>query len=64
MTEIILVKNGPLLIKTTEEMPNIKITKEDNEIVYLQKSASICRCGKSSKVIVCDGTHKKQGIRG
>jgi len=64
MTEIILVKNGPLLVKTTEEMPNIKITKEDNEIVYLQKSAAICRCGKSSKGIFCDGTHKQDGIWG
>jgi len=51
--QIKVLDNGPLRVTGTVDL----VDAEGN--VYPQKAAfSLCRCGMSSKLPYCDGTHK------
>jgi len=53
--QIKVLDNGPLRVTGTVEL----IDAEGNK--FPQKAAfSLCRCGLSSKLPYCDGTHKTQ----
>ncbi len=51
------VKGGPLLVKGT-----ITILGSGGVEIHKANSANFCRCGGSSKMPFCDGTHKKIGF--
>ena len=58
-TEIIVIENGPLQVKS-----NCRITLSDGTEDTREKVAFFCRCGGSGKKPYCDGTHKKNGFKG
>lgn len=51
--------NGSLLIEG-----DLVITKPDGTIEKRQGRATFCRCGNSSNMPFCDGSHKKTGFEG
>jgi len=51
--EITIIKNGPAIIKG-----KVKITTPDGIIIDECERISLCRCGRSSKMPYCDGTHR------
>ncbi len=53
-TIIKLMKNGPYLISG-----NFKILDSDGIEMDFHDRASLCRCGQSAKMPLCDGTHRK-----
>ncbi len=57
ITEIIVLKNGPLQMKGT-----LSIKHKDGK-VETQKEVYLCRCGQSENKPFCDGTHRKCGFR-
>jgi len=53
-TNIQIMKDGPALVSgnfTVTDINGVKLTKADN--------VALCRCGKSSTLPFCDGTHHK-----
>lgn len=57
MTEITVLKNGPLKIKG-----NLSVKHKDGKIENHQE-VYLCRCGESANKPFCDGTHKKCGFK-
>ena len=57
LTEIVVLKNGPIRVKGSLSIKHKDGKQETQEDVYL------CRCGQSSNKPYCDGTHKKCGFR-
>lgn len=57
MIEVNVIKNGPVVIKSTE---GIKVTDEDGKITPCFSPVALCRCGKSKDGVYCDGSHKKK----
>jgi uncharacterized Fe-S cluster protein YjdI len=53
-TTVTLIKDGPVLISGSFILIN-----ENNEPVPTEDKISICRCGKSTRLPFCDGSHKK-----
>jgi len=51
-TEIIIVKNGPFLVKGS-----FKIVDVDGNEIVTESTASLCRCGKTKNRPFCDGSH-------
>lgn len=56
-TEIVVIKNGPLMVKGSLSIKH-KDGKEES-----QKEVYLCRCGQSTNKPFCDGTHKKCGFK-
>ena len=56
-TEIIILKNGPVMVKGDLSIKH-KDGKEET-----QKEVYLCRCGQSENKPFCDGTHKKCGFK-
>lgn len=59
ITEVELMKNGPLLVKG-----NIELKSHDGSIVKREKMTAFCRCGASQNKPYCDGTHKQTDFIG
>jgi uncharacterized Fe-S cluster protein YjdI len=56
-TEVVVIKNGPLMVKGALSIKH-KDGKEETQLeVYF------CRCGQSGNKPFCDGTHKKCGFK-
>jgi len=51
-TEVVIIKNGPFLIKGSFKVLDI----DGNEIVS-ENPASLCRCGQTKDRPFCDGSH-------
>ncbi len=56
-TEIVVLKNGPLMLKGSLSI-KYKDGKEET-----QKEVYLCRCGQSENKPYCDGAHKKCGFK-
>ncbi len=56
-TEIVVLKNGPIMVKGSLSIKHKDGKQESQKEVYL------CRCGQSSNKPYCDGTHKKCGFK-
>ncbi len=56
-TEIVILKNGPLMVKGSLSIKHKDGKKETQKEVYL------CRCGQSENKPFCDGAHKKCGFK-
>jgi len=59
-TQITIVKNGPVRIHGP-----VEIKDQDGNIIEgpaNKPSISICRCGGSTKLPFCDGSHKSNGF--
>ena len=57
-TKIQILKNGPALISgnfTISDINGSKLAQANN--------VALCRCGKSSSMPFCDGTHNKTGFQ-
>ena len=54
MTEIQVIKGGPLIVKN-----DLKLEKPDGQVEVREGRTSFCRCGASSKKPFCDGSHRK-----
>lgn len=52
--EITIIENGPAIIQNKTEQP----VTLNGELVG--NKIALCRCGKSSNGIYCDGSHKKE----
>ncbi len=59
ITNIEIMKNGPILIKNE---CHIKYSDGTEEVK--QGKTALCRCGASSNKPYCDGTHGKVGFEG
>jgi uncharacterized Fe-S cluster protein YjdI len=57
--EIQIMKNGPIVITG-----KIKLTDNDGKEYKTYSITSFCRCGASSNMPFCDGTHRKIGFEG
>jgi uncharacterized Fe-S cluster protein YjdI len=58
-TNVELMKNGPLLIEG-----EIKLTQADGSVILKNKKTAFCRCGASSRIPYCDGSHTSAGFEG
>ncbi len=56
-TKIQIIHNGPALISG-----NFTITDVNGSKLAKVNSIALCRCGKSSSMPFCDGTHNKSGF--
>lgn len=50
--EINIIENGPILVKGET------IVTKDGKKIEVKENYALCRCGKSGKQPMCDGTHK------
>lgn len=55
--EIVIIKNGPVMVKGALSIKHQDGREENQQEVYL------CRCGQSSNKPYCDGTHRKCGFK-
>jgi uncharacterized Fe-S cluster protein YjdI len=56
-TEVKVMKGGPLIVRG-----NFKLFDEQGNEMKTMKLTSLCRCGHSSKMPFCDGSHRKIGF--
>jgi len=54
MTEIQVVKGGPLIVKS-----DCKLEGADGNVETREGNTAFCRCGASSNKPFCDGSHRK-----
>lgn len=54
MTEIQVIKGGPLIVKS-----DVKLELPDGSVEVREGRTSFCRCGGSSRKPFCDGSHRK-----
>ena len=58
-------ENGPFRIEGADMARVRLVDHQGNEIsTEGRKALSLCRCGASSKLPFCDGTHSKVGFQG
>jgi uncharacterized Fe-S cluster protein YjdI len=57
--EIQIMKDGPIVVTG-----KIKLTNEEGKEYKTYSITSFCRCGASSNMPFCDGTHRKIGFEG
>lgn len=57
--EIQIMKDGPLVVTG-----KIKLTDNEGKEFKTYSITSFCRCGASSNMPFCDGTHRKIGFEG
>lgn len=55
--KITIIKSGPVLIKG-----DFILTDEDGNEIQKPKTTYLCRCGHSSRMPFCDGSHKKNNF--
>jgi CDGSH-type Zn-finger protein len=53
-----LIKDGPLVVKGVTQFRNSR-----GEVIPVQETMYLCRCGGSKNKPFCDGTHKKNGFK-
>ena len=56
MIEVNVIKNGPIVIKSTE---GINVTDIEGKITPCFSPVALCNCSKSLDLPFCDGSHKK-----
>ena len=56
MTEIQIIRGGPLIVKN-----DLELTGPDGNVEVREGKTSFCRCGTSSKKPFCDGSHRPWG---
>jgi hypothetical protein len=56
--EIRVMKNGPYLVEG-----QFKVLGADGREMKRMRITSFCRCGKSGCMPLCDGSHRKSGLR-
>ncbi|MCK5028173.1 MAG: CDGSH iron-sulfur domain-containing protein [Bacteroidales bacterium] len=57
-TKIQIIENGPALVSGEFEIKDINGTK-----LAKANNIALCRCGKSSTLPFCDGTHNRIGFK-
>jgi len=57
-TKIQIIENGPALVSGDFELKDINGTK-----LAKANNIALCRCGKSSTLPFCDGTHNRIGFK-
>lgn len=57
--EIQIMKDGPIVVSG-----KIKLTDDSGKVYKTFSITSFCRCGASSNMPFCDGTHRKIGFEG
>lgn len=66
MKEIILIKDGPYVVKEYDEIKGTETYQEMREgqghAYSFKDRLTLCRCGKSSSLPYCDGTHVGAGF--
>ena len=57
--------NGPFVI-VGDDMARVRLVDAQGQTISTEgrKAISLCRCGASSKLPFCDGTHSKVGFQG
>lgn len=55
--EVVIIKNGPIMLKGSMIITHKDGKQESHKEVYL------CRCGQSANKPFCDGTHRKCGFK-
>jgi len=59
VTEIMVIENGPALIKG-----KFKMIDGTGKLIETASQISLCRCGASKNKPFCDGTHHVTGFKG
>lgn len=60
--KITIIEGGPAIVHSSKELIYIESNSpKGTEPINMTKKIAICRCGKSAKGIVCDGSHAKKG---
>ncbi len=57
--KIQVTKDGPILVEG-----NYLLTQPDGSKITMKGVSSLCRCGSSTTIPFCDGTHRKIGFNG
>ena len=55
--EVAIIPNGPIWITG-----GIPVERSDGQPLETRNRVTLCRCGASSKMPLCDGTHKEIGL--
>jgi len=53
VTEIMLIDNGPAIIKG-----KFRVTNQMGQKIETAEQAALCRCGRSTNLPFCDGSHR------
>ncbi|MBX2845143.1 MAG: CDGSH iron-sulfur domain-containing protein [Saprospiraceae bacterium] len=53
VVKVTCIQNGPARIQGSFEL-----VMPDGQVVQQEGTLAICRCGQSSKMPLCDGSHK------
>lgn len=56
-TEVAIIPNGPIWITG-----HIPVERSDGQPLETRNRVTLCRCGASSKMPLCDGSHKEIGF--
>lgn len=58
-------ENGPFFIAGAD-LPRVRLVDAQGQEISTEgrKALSLCRCGASSRLPFCDGTHSKVGFQG
>ncbi|MBN1970240.1 MAG: (4Fe-4S)-binding protein [Candidatus Delongbacteria bacterium] len=56
--EIKMIKNGPFVVNG-----NITIKDGEGNILHTGERSTLCRCGASKKMPLCDGNHRAIGFK-
>lgn len=58
-------ENGPFFIAGAD-LERVRLVDAQGQVISTEgrKALSLCRCGASSKLPFCDGTHSKVGFQG
>jgi CDGSH-type Zn-finger protein len=57
-TEIRAYPDGPLLVRG----PFVLQDEDGVDVVVRRRTVALCRCGRSRRLPLCDGTHKAAGF--
>jgi CDGSH-type Zn-finger protein len=57
-TEIRAYPDGPLLVRG----PFVLRDEDGVDVVVRRRTVALCRCGRSRRLPLCDGTHKAAGF--
>lgn len=58
LTEITVISHGPIRVSGP-----FTLTGPDQQIIETEGEIYLCRCGGSGKKPLCDGTHRRIGVR-
>ncbi|MCG8411513.1 MAG: (4Fe-4S)-binding protein [Bacteroidales bacterium] len=57
-TSILIIENGPAVVTG-----NFSLIDINNNKLTKSETLTLCRCGNSSNMPFCDGTHEKEGFK-